>query len=288
MKPELIADYHCQIGENPLWHPLEKRLYWTDITGGKLFRYDPATGCHEICYRGAAVGGFTIQSDGTLLLFMEFGRIARWHAGQLDDVIRSIPGDPDSRFNDVIADPRGRVFCGTVSMPAGERPGRLYRLDTDGSLHVLIEGVGISNGLGFTPDRQRLYYTNSLAGKIYLFDYHIETGTLTNKRVWLQTPAGIGEPDGLTVDEEGFVWSARWGNSALYRYSPNGDEVLRIEFPAKKVSSVTFGGDDLSELYVTTALNGNTKAEDGQGAGALFRLRPGVRGIPEHLSKIMR
>lgn len=287
MKLDLIADYHCQIGENPLWHPQEKRLYWTDITSGKLFRYAPATQRHEVIYHGASVGGFTIQIDGSLLLFMESGRIARWRAGRLSDVRSASPAELDSRFNDVISDPRGRVFCGTVSIPAGERPGRLYRLDPDGLLHVLLEGIGISNGMGFTPDHRQMYYTDSLAGKIYQFDYDLDSGALTNQRAWLKTPAGAGEPDGLTVDAEGYVWSARWGDSALYRYTPDGVVDRRIELPAKKVSSVTFGGEGLSDLYITTALNGGSKAEEGSGAGALFRLRPGVRGLPEHRSRIM-
>lgn len=284
MQPELIADYQCHTGENPLWHLLEQRIYWTDIPRGKLFRYDPATGKHEQCYTGAPVGGFTLQADGALLLFMERGAIAKWRDGQLDYVVEEISDERESRFNDVIADPAGRVFCGT--MPTPTRPGRLYRLDVDGSLHLLLEGIGVSNGMGFTPDRQCLYYTDSVARHIYLFNYDEETGALTHQRVWLRTPEGAGVPDGMTVDAEGYVWSARWGGSALYRYTPDGVEERRIEFPAKKVSSVVFGGGDLSDLYVTTALTDGTKADEGAGAGALFRLRLGLRGLPEFFSRV--
>jgi sugar lactone lactonase YvrE len=284
MQPELIADYQCHTGENPLWHLLEQRIYWTDIPRGKLFRYDPATGKHEQCYTGAPVGGFTLQADGALLLFMERGAIAKWRDGQLDYVVEEISDERESRFNDVIADPAGRVFCGT--MPTPTRPGRLYRLDVDGSLHLLLEGIGVSNGMGFTPDRQCLYYTDSVARHIYLFNYDEETGALTHQRVWLRTPEGAGVPDGMTVDAEGYVWSARWGGSALYRYTPDGVEERRIDFPAKKVSSVVFGGGDLSDLYVTTALTDGTKADEGAGAGALFRLRLGLRGLPEFFSRV--
>ena len=284
MQPELIADYQCHTGENPLWHPLERRLYWTDITRGKLFRYDPATGKHEQCYSGAPVGGFTIQADGALLLFMARGAIAKWRDGHFDTVVEEIPDERESRFNDVIADPVGRVFCGTMPTPA--RPGRLYRLDLDGELHLLLEGIGVSNGMGFTLDRRRMYYTDSPAHSIYLFDYDAQTGALSNQRVWLHTPEGAGAPDGMTVDAQGYVWSARWGDSALYRYTPDGVEERRIEFPAKNVSSVAFGGDDLSDLYVTTALTDGTKSEQGEGAGALFRLRLGLRGLPEFFSRV--
>jgi D-xylonolactonase len=168
IQPELIADYQCQIGENPLWHPLEHRLYWTDIPRGKLFSYDPATRKHEQCYGGPPVGGFTVQANGALLLFMARGAIAQWQDGHLKYLIEEISDERESRFNDVIADPAGRVFCGT--MPTSTRPGRLYRLDLDGGLHLLLEGIGISNGMGFTLDRQQMYYTDSEARCIYLFD----------------------------------------------------------------------------------------------------------------------
>ena len=283
-KPELIADYQCQIGENPLWHPGEHRLYWTDIPRGRLFRYDPATGEHEQCYSGPPVGGFTVQADATLLLFMARGAIAQWGDGHLKYILEEIPDERESRFNDVIADPAGRVFCGTMS--TSSRPGRLYRLDPDGVLHLLLEGIGVSNGMGFTLDRRRMYYTDSAARSVYLLDYDENSGALSNQREWLQTPEGAGVPDGMTVDAQGYVWSARWDGSALYRYTPEGIEEQRIEFPARKVSSVAFGGDDLSDLYVTTALTDGTKAEEGAGAGALFRLRMGIRGLPEFFSRV--
>jgi len=284
IQPELIADYQCQIGENPLWHPLELRLYWTDIPRGRLFRYDPATGKHEQCYSGPSVGGFTVQADGTLLLFMARGAIAQWQEGHLTYIVEEISDERESRFNDVISDPVGRVFCGT--MPTPTRLGRLYRLDPDGILHLLLEGIGVSNGMGFTLDHRQMYYTDSAARDIYLFDYHEETGALTNQRVWLHTPEGAGTPDGMTVDAEGYVWSARWDGSALFRYTSDGFEDRRIEFPARKVSSVGFGGNDLSDLYVTSALTDGTRAEEGEGAGALFRLRLGIRGLPEFFSRV--
>src|SRR5580698_9676078 len=112
---ELIADYACETGENPLWHPFERRLYWCDIPKGRLFRYDPATGIHEQCFEGRVIGGFTIQADGALLLFMDRGTIALWRDGCVTEVVSEIAAERNSRFNDVIADPHGRVFCGTMS-----------------------------------------------------------------------------------------------------------------------------------------------------------------------------
>lgn len=283
MEPELIADYQCVTGENPLWHPTEQRVYWTDIPTGRLFRYDPATGKHEQFYQGEVVGGFTFQADGALLLFMARGVIKLWREGKLTTIVEEIPDEIESRFNDVIADPVGRVYCGT--MPIESRLGRLYRLDTDAKLTTILENIGCSNGMGFTPDRKRLYYTDSPKCEIYLFDYDQASGALNNQRVFVRTPEGEGFPDGMTVDAEGYVWSARWDGSMLVRYAPDGREVMRVRFPAKKVSSVVFGGPDYRDMYITTA-GGDKKAENGTGAGALFRLRLGIQGVAEFPSRI--
>ena len=234
-------------------------------------------------YEGEVVGGFTIQADGALLLFMARGAVAVLREGALDYVIDELPKERDGRFNDVAADPAGRVFCGT--MPVGGRLGTLYRLDLDGSISPVMEGVDISNGIGFTPDERRMYYTESTARRIYLYDYDRGSGAISNRSVFLETPDDGTIPDGMTVDAEGYVWSARWNGSSLYRYTPHGTEERRVRFPAKKVSSVVFGGEDLMDIYVTTA-GGQNKAEEGAGAGALFRLNLGIRGKPEFLSRI--
>ena len=282
-EPELIADYRCKTGEGPLWHPDERRLYWVDIPAGRMFRYDPATGGHEQCYEGEVVGGFTVQADGALLLFGARGAVTIWREGRLETVVDEILDERDSRFNDVIADPEGRVFCGT--MATMDHAGRLYRLDPDGTITPVLDGVRISNGLGFSPDRTQLYYTDSPTLTISVFDYDRRSGTIANRRDFVRTPEGEGIPDGMTVDAEGAVWSARWDGGCLVRYTPQGVEERRITFPAKKVSSVIFGGDDYTDMYVTTA-GGDDKAEEGPGAGALFRLRLGVRGVPEVRSRI--
>jgi D-xylonolactonase len=284
MEPELIADYNCECGEGPLWHPLQKRLYWLDIVNPRMFWYDPATGHHEQFNVGRTVGGYTFQADGSLLLFMDRGSVAVWRNGKLKTIVDEIPDEVTTRFNDVHADTQGRVFCGT--MPTKDRLGRLYRLDRDGSIRMVLDGIGCSNGMGFTLDRKHMYYTDSEAYTIYLFDYDEATGDLSNQRIFVQHDSSLGLPDGMTVDAQGYVWSAHWDGNALFRYNPKGEEVMRIPFPAKKVSSVTFGGDDYSDMYVTTA-GGDKKAEDGPGAGALFRLRvPGVRGLPEYYSRV--
>ena len=283
MIPELMADYRCETGEGPLWHPMERQVYWSDIPQGRIFRLNPFSRRHEQIYEGRIVGGYTIQSDGSLLLFMDRGSVAVWRDGKLKYLVNEMEGEADNRFNDVAADPAGRVFCGT--MPTDTRSATLYRMDTDGSITTVLEGVGLSNGIGFSPDQKQMYYTDSLARKIYIFDYDIDSGDITNQRVFVETPDDGSIPDGMTVDAEGYVWGARWDGSSLYRYNPDGEQVVQIQFPAKKVSSVIFGGVDLTDMYVTTAGGGN-KAEEGPGAGGLFRLNVGIQGKPEFLSRV--
>jgi D-xylonolactonase len=284
MKIELIADYACLCGEGPLWHPEEGAVYWQDIPKGRMFRYDLATGEHKMVYEGEEIGGTTLQADGSILCFMSRGTVRVWRDGAMaETIIEEIPEERETRFNDVIAAPGGQVFCGT--MPTKERLGRLYRLDTDGTLTIVREEVTCANGMGYTPDRRQMYFTDSMRHDIYLFDYDQASGEMTNERVFVHTPEDEGIPDGMTVDAEGYVWSARWDGGCLVRYAPDGTEDRRIPLPAKKVSCPLFGGPDYSDIYVTTA-GGFDKASEGEGAGALFRITAGIKGVPEFRSRI--
>ena len=293
MQPELIADTMDETGEGPLWHPIEKQLYWGDITEGELYRYDPATGQHALVFEaGEMFGGFTFQADGSILMCLEEGRIGMLRDGKLDIIIDRLPGEQGNRFNDLIADPGGRVFCGTMCKDpakamAGESLGGLYRLDVNGTLTKILDGTGISNGLGFTPDLTGMYYTDTPTGAIRRFDYDRASGVISNGRDFIRTddPTTDGLPDGMTVDSEGYVWSARVLTGQVHRYSPAGEKVLSIDFPCDMVSSVTFGGEAMDELYVTTIGEGD-RGTHGPGAGALYRLRPGVTGVNEFYSRV--
>ena len=303
MRVETIADCRCEIAEVPMWHPTHERVYWIDIPAGEMYWYDPETDAYEQCFDGGVMGGYSIQEDGSFLLFMEAGAIRRLDPAAFEDgiaddsdletVVDSLPGEADSRFNDVIADPKGRVFGGT--MPTDDQLGALYRLETDGSVTTVIEDIDLPNGMGFSPDREVIYVTESNTHTIHAYDYDLETGDIDNQRVFVDVPEDEGMPDGLTVDEEGYVWSARWDGGCLVRYSPDGEEVARIHFPARKVSSVTFGGENYEQAYVTTALGeplaagesvADRREEEGAGAGALFRVELGVSGVPEFRSRI--
>ena len=283
MKPEIVLDIKCKVGEGPLWHPLEKRLYWLDIPEGIIYRYDPETGMVEEVYRGDIVGGYTIQEDGSLLLFMEEGVVKLWKNNKLITLIEEFPALKGTRFNDVITDPAGRVFCGTMPDKRGEA--YLYRLDINGRLTLILNKVGLSNGMGFTPDKKQMYFTDSKKGEIYVFDYNVKDGSLSNQRLFLKVGEEGIEPDGLTVDAEGYVWSARWNGSCIKRFTPDGKEDLEVFFPARKITCMTFAGKDYQDIYITSA-GGDKRPEEGEKAGALFRLNARIQGIPEHLSRI--
>ncbi|CAN5693281.1 SMP-30/gluconolactonase/LRE family protein [soil metagenome] len=281
MTPWAVADVPCHTGEGPLWHPERQILYWTDIPSGALFAYSPELSVHQRVYEGPPVGGMTLQEDGSLLLFRARGNVAIWRDGAETTVLESIPAEEGSRFNDVIADPEGRVFAGTMS--TGDAPGRLYRFDLDGSYRVVLEGVLCSNGMGFTPDRKGMYHIDTPTQRIDLFDYDRATGEIDLRRTFVEVPKARGFPDGMTVDADGNVWVAFWDGYALSRYSPEGVETLRIDFPVRKVSSLTLVGND---LYATTA-GGDDREANGSLAGSLFHLQiEGAGGVPEFRSRI--
>lgn len=285
----VVAAHPDLTGEGPLWHPDDHCLYWVDIPDGELFRYDPEADRHECCYRrDGPIGGFTVQSDGSLLLFEEGGRIESWDDGVVGTIHERIEGEEGSRFNDVIADPQGRVFCGT--MPIDGRLGRLYRVDPDGTVHELADEVNLPNGMGFSPDRQSLYLTESYARRILRYEYDEATGALTSPDTFVTVPDGEGEgvPDGLTVDAAGCVWSARWDGGCLVRYDPSGTELRRVSFPARKLTSLAFGGRTYLDAYVTSARPIEaSESGEGDAAGALFRTDLGVRGVPEFSSEVV-
>ncbi len=285
MEPEMVVDYVSYTGENPLWHPIEKRLYWID-TRARLYWFDPATGESAAYDMDQRHGGFTIQPDGALLLFRENGNVALWRNGAVvQNVIEGLPEAQGARFNDVIADPEGRIFCGMLPAEGSSDPGCLYRMDADRTFTRVVDDIWLTNGLAFTPSYTGLYYTDTKVNRIYLFDYDRATGALSNQRVFSEAAPEDGMPDGMTVDAEGFVWSARVGASCLIRYAPDGTEDRRVDFPTPQVTSLIFGGDDLTDIYVTTR-GGHDKEPRDHLAGALFRVNLGIRGLPEFFSRI--
>jgi D-xylonolactonase len=286
-----LVDLETWTGEGPIWHPDERALYWVDIPEGRLYRYDPHAGNELVYERDGTIGGVTVQDDGALLLFADGGTVVSWNGDATETVVDGIEGERDARFNDVIADPRGRVFCG--SMPTPERDGRLYRLDRDGTVTRVLDGVEIPNGMAFTPDRSAMYFAETEADRIHRFAYDEETGELSDRATLVDTSDVDGYPDGLTIDAAGTIWVAFWNGNRIARYARDGTERRRVGFPARKVSSIVFGGVDYADAYVTTALGPGegepeTRADEGDWAGSLFRIDLGVRGVAPFRSRIER
>ena len=282
--PSVLVRQSCDTGEGPLWHPDEQCLYWLDIPNGLIFKYDPLSKDLATFEAGAPVGGMTLQQDGSLALFMAEGAVRIWRDGVfIRTVVEEIPAERGNRFNDVIADPEGRVFCGVMSTP--ERAGRLYLLDPDGTLTVVVEGTGTANGMGFAPGLKQMYFCDSRQRTLSVFDYDRASGAISNRRILLSPEGDEGKPDGMTVDAEGCLWSARWDGARLVRLDPKGEELLRVDFPVRNVSCLAFGGADLTDIFVTTASAGNPAA-NGELSGSLFHLNLGIKGCPEFRSAL--
>jgi D-xylonolactonase len=190
--------------------------------------------------------------------------------------------DAPDRFNDVIADPLGRVYAGTFS--DDPKRGGLFLVDTDGAVQCLFRGTGCSNGMGFSPDRKTFYWTCSTSRQIFRFNYKEATGELTDREVVVRLgDDDEGTVDGMTVDVEGNLWSAIWDGFAVRKYSPEGDLLGTVRFPVAKPSSAIFGGPDLDRLYVTTA-GGAADADTAE--GTLYRVDVGAKGLPEFRSRV--
>jgi sugar lactone lactonase YvrE len=295
--PELsvIADYNDRCGEGPIWDVRHNLLYWTDCLGLRLYRYDWPSKKHEIVKEGLEIKGFALNQDGGFVLTNTSG-IWLWDGSGTPKIIAEQADGFECQANDCIADPSGRLLAGLFYYDSTEDYvlGKLITVDTDGTARVLDEGFHLANGLGFSPNRKILYFTDSVARCIFAYDYDAGKGTVKNRRIFVRVPATSGIPDGLTVDAEGFVWSAEWYGSCVVRYDPDGVIERRIVTPAKQTSSITFGGPDLSEIFITSAgesaplpvMPPGYDPTSGYFGGALYRMQSDIQGKPEFMTNI--
>jgi sugar lactone lactonase YvrE len=282
---DLVLDAGSDLGEAPVWDADARRLLWVDITGGIVHRFDPSTGRDDTVDVGRPLGAAVPTTSGRLALAM-FDRFSLWdiETGRVELLAEVEAGDPETWINDGKCDAAGRFWAGTKDL-AGRRPiGSLYRLEPDRTLVRVLTGVTLSNGLGWSPDGTTMYYIDSTTHRIDAFDFQPERGNLSHRRPLVELPEAWGLPDGMTVDLEGFVWVAFLEGSALRRIAPDGCVVAVVGLPVSLVTSCAFGGDDLADLYVTTARSGlsEQKLRDEPHAGGVFRFRPDVGGSPAH------
>lgn len=288
---EVVVNANNVCGEAPTWDAEHERLIWTDNESNKTYTYNAATGAHGVLSEGLMVAGIALNRDGRLA----FCGAAGLHLWSSDGSYSTVLAEHEGQtlfFNDMIADHAGRLYAGTLYWGAEgmERTGRLYRIEPDGRIHVEDDGILLSNGLAFSPDDRTLYYVDSAARTIYAYDVDAASGALLNRRVAAKTSGDDGIPDGLTVDAEGFLWCAMWYGGCILRLDPDGKEQRRIAMPALQVSSVAFGGRELTDLYVTSAgaswrshlAPAGYDFDAPNMGGALYRVRLDIAGLPQH------
>lgn len=281
---EHVVSAQCELGEGPVWHPHEQVLYWLDIFQGRLHRYDPRKSDHTVTELGLVTSAMGLRAEGGFVMATKKG-FACWNeTDRRFTFIGDLDPDPsdDVRFNDGKTDHQGRFWAGKMS---SQPQNSLFRLDPDGTIHRMEQGISISNGLGWSPDNRTFYFTDSLARIIFAYDFDPESGAISNRRVFARIPDAPGEglPDGLAIDREGHIWSARWGGWKVVRYDPQGRIMDEVAMPVEFPTSCAFGGENLDELYITSAWI-ECKPEDRASqplAGDVFRLKVDVPGLPE-------
>lgn len=253
-------------------------LFFSDVRGGGVYRLSADGAVTTVVPKRRGVGGIAIHADGGLVIS---GRdVCHVRRGETRVLFRA---DGVAGFNDLVTDGAGRLYVGSVrSDPfdmAARVPGELYRIEPGGAVAELYGEVGLSNGLGFSPDGRRLYHSDTKAGCVLVHDVD-GGGGVRNRRVFAEIARGL--PDGLAVDEAGGVWVALYGGGAVGRWAPDGRLDRTIDVPAREVTSLCFGAADARELYVVTADN----AGRAERRGTIFRARVAVAGLPVPLARV--
>ena len=272
----------AQLGEAPVWHPDEHRLYWVDILHPAIYRFDPQNGLNESCEPGKLVSAVLFGADGGLSVASQDG-IERldFATGGLQPHVDPENGMVQNRLNDAKVGPGGAIWVGSMRLDASKPSGGLYRIAPDGRVERKDSGVTVANGLDWSPDGKTFYFVDTIPGRIYAYDCEPGTGELSNKRIFAEVPEAEGRPNGLCVDADGFVWCAIWDGWRVNRYDPDGRLDFVLDLPVPRPTSVAFGGEDLATLYVTSArtrLPASTLAEAPL-SGGVFACVPGARGL---------
>lgn len=276
---EVVLTARDVLGEGPWWSVRNQVLWRVDILGHLLHSWSPHSDQIATWDIGDDVG-FAVPVDDThVLVGLRSGiDLLDLETGERT-VIAWNPGTGASRFNDGKTDKLGRIWAGTIVDDQSVPDGVFGTLRGD-EFAVQLDGIGISNGLGWSPDNSIMYVTDSAVRTIWAFDFDPDTSTLRNRRAFAVDEDC--EPDGLTVDAEGGVWSAKWNGGKVVRYDPNGDVSEVLDAPVSRPTSCMFGGKDLDILFVTSASVGLDDAErSATPAGSVLAVQPGVQGLPE-------
>jgi sugar lactone lactonase YvrE len=275
MSIEPVGNTRSQWGEGPIWW--RDALYYVDIEGRRVHRFDPASGAETSWDVGRRVGTVVPRDSGGLLIAGDDGMFfLDEDGGGLTAICDPEPDKPENRFNDGKCSPDGRFFAGTMSLVRKTGDARLYRLDPDLTLHEAFGPVTTSNGIAWSPDGGTVYYIDTPRREILAFDY--DDGHLRNLRSAVDTGGIDASPDGMATDADGMLWVAFCHGGCVVCYDPGTGRVLRrIDFPCLETTACAFGGPDLADLYVTTGVHKSVVEEH---AGRLFVVRgTGARGL---------
>ena len=275
-----VLDVKSELGEGTLWDPKDQVLWWVDIWGKAIHRFDPKTGRDDAYDAPEYVGCVGLRKKGGLVVSLANGfYFFDPKTGKYEHLGDPEADKPDTRFNDGKPDRQGRFWSGTVFEAPPRKTefiGALYRLDKDLSVHKMVEGIGASNGLAFSPDGMTMYYGDSNRNLVWAWDLDPATGEIENRRVFIDTAPTGGSPDGATVDVEGCYWTTLPESGKVARYDPDGKLMRTIMMPTSIPTCCEFGGKNLEILYVTSAKL--RKLKDPM-AGNLFAIDVGVKGL---------
>ena len=282
------------LGESPMWHPREQRLYYCDIPGQRLNRFDPASGELVHWSLDSDVASCAPMLDGALLLAMRDGLWRFDTASGRRTRLASPPYDPrNERFNDGKCDPQGRFWVGTIYEPRDPAIASLHCFSA-GKLERRADGITVSNGLAWSPSGRTMYWSDTTAHTVYAFDFDGASGALTGRRVFARFDAKPhggdletygGRPDGAAVDVEGCYWVAMYEGQRLIRLSPDGEMLREVRLPVRCATMPCFGSADLKTIYITTAKLNRPADELAQQpwAGCVLALKVDVPGLPAHM-----
>jgi sugar lactone lactonase YvrE len=288
--PVCIAPTGDVCGEGAVWHAAHGSLYWNDINRFLIHRFTPANHVVRTWLFEEPVTALTLTNQPDTLAVVLGSGVILWEPetdGRHDFIFR-LEGWPRVRLNDARADPLGALWVGSMrnnvnadgtGRETGGQDGKLFRLDPDGGVRICREHIGIANTLAWSPDRRHFYFGDSLANTIWCYDYDAAAGEISNEQPFLQGFAR-GLPDGSTVDSEGHLWNCRFFGGCIVRVAPDGVIDRIVEMPVKNITTCTFGGDDLTTLYVTTA-RAEAPPSD-RLAGSLFAIETNVAGQREN------
>jgi sugar lactone lactonase YvrE len=273
------------LGEGPIWRPRENSLYWIDLKAPAIYCFDVITRQNRQvpAALGKTIGGMVFARNGRMIIQDAEGIHELTQTGHRNLLLNPEADVVGNSFNDAKCDPKGRLWTGTTDVKEVRPSGSLYVIEghgrTPGRVRQIDSAIVCANGPAFSPDGRHAYFADSVAEEIYTYDVDLDTGLISARKLFVKTQNG--QPDGMTVDSQGFLWNAMWDGWRIVRYAPSGEIDREIKLPVPRPTSVCFGGPRMDQLFITTASDGLTEQQLAEAplSGSLFICEPGVKGL---------